>query len=73
MTAEEFDRSLLDLKYRKPFQPFVAELLDGRKVEFTRPTFVFGGGAGGFLDDDVGLVGVLHQDVRAFQLRTNES
>jgi hypothetical protein len=37
MNAPEFERTLLEFRKRKPFQPFVVELKDGKLIRFDQP------------------------------------
>jgi hypothetical protein len=36
MTADEFERAIIDRNHREPFQPFVIELLNGTRYEVVR-------------------------------------
>jgi hypothetical protein len=66
MKAEQFEETLLQLIRRRPFEPFVVELLDGRVIEITSPKVVGGGGAT-FIRDDFDLVDVVCEEVRAIR------
>jgi hypothetical protein len=50
MTAEDFNREMVERLIRLPFRPFVVELLDGERVEIVRQNSFAcrGGKAGGF-------------------------
>jgi hypothetical protein len=50
MTADDFNRAILERLRREPFKPFIVELLDGEQVEIDRPRSlaIRGGTAGGF-------------------------
>lgn len=37
MTADEFDRAIMEKLDRLPFQAFAIELLDGNRLEINRP------------------------------------
>jgi hypothetical protein len=49
MTEEEFDQTLRSFVKRRPFLPFVVELLDGQRIVIRNRHVAFGGGAAGFL------------------------
>jgi hypothetical protein len=73
MTPEQFDQTLRQFIRREPFQPFVVELIDGRRFEFERPEVGFGGGTAGFISDTDGLVGFSFDQVREVRLLTHEA
>lgn len=66
MTEEEFDQTMRSFVKRRPFVPFVVELLDGRKIIVRNRHVAFGGGAAGFLSRKEGLVGFSNEEVKSF-------
>jgi hypothetical protein len=67
MTAEEFDQTLRTWTKRRPFLPFVVELLNGERITIEHPEMSFGCGVAGFLSDEEGLVDFSFDEVRSFQ------
>ena len=72
MTPETFDQTLRQFIKRKPFEPFVVELKDGRVFTFQQPWLSFGGGVAGFLSEEDGLVDFGYTDVLAIRAATAE-
>ena len=67
MTPEQFDQTLRTWTKRRPFLPFVVELVNGERITIERPELSFGGGVAGFLSDEEGLVDFSYDEVRSFQ------
>jgi hypothetical protein len=67
MTAEQFEQTLLQFIRRKPFEPFVVELLDGRVLEIDTPKVVVGGGGASILTPDFDLVEFTSAEVRGMR------
>ena len=65
MTADEFDRTIMEKLDRMPFQAFTIELLDGGRLEIDRPYSVAirGGRATCFAG------GKLHLEIRSEHVR----
>jgi hypothetical protein len=68
MTAEEFDQTMRSFVKRRPFFPFVVELLNGERIVVPFPEVGFGGGVAGFRSDEDGLVDFAHHEVRSIHL-----
>jgi hypothetical protein len=73
MTEELFTTSLRELTTRKPFWPFVVELLDGRRIVVDYPSVAFSGGAAGFLTEHDGLIRFSCEEVKNIALAEAES
>ena len=67
MTAEQFEQTLLQFLRRRPFEPFVVELFDGRVIEIPAPKVVVGGGAATWVGDDFDHTDFDFKDVRAIR------
>ena len=67
MKPEQFDDSVLQSIRRRPFEPFVVELLDGRVIEITTPKVIVGGGGATFIRDEFDLVDFECEEVRAIR------
>jgi hypothetical protein len=77
MTKDDFDARLREHLQRKPFAPFVVDLLDGRRIIIKKRQVAFCDGAASFIDpDDGALVEFYHNEVQHFGLsrkgRTHE-
>jgi hypothetical protein len=70
MTAEQFEETLRQLFRRRPFRPFVVELMEGRVIEAGQPSVVFGGGAASFFTPAYELVEFGCEDERAIRQGT---
>jgi hypothetical protein len=69
MAKNEFETCLRQYLERKPFQPFVVELTDGRRLMVKQLPVVYSDGAAGFIDPaDGALVDFSHDEVRNFGL-----
>jgi hypothetical protein len=64
MSPEAFEEKIIALKHREPFQPFIVELVDGRRIVVDNSGIVVSGGGAGFISNDDALVDIDHQDVR---------
>ena len=73
MTEEEFDQTMRSFVKRRPFLPFVVELLDGERIVIANRHVAFGGGAAGFLSRKEGLVGFSKDEVRSFRYLSPEA
>jgi len=74
MTKEEFETSLRQYLNRKPFRPFVVQLLDGRQVLVKKPPVVFADGAASFIDpEEEALVEFFHDETKSFGLQREVS
>jgi hypothetical protein len=67
MSADQFEQTLLPFLRRRPFEPFVVELLDGRVIEIPAPTVVVGGGAATFISPDFEHTDFYSKEVRAIR------
>jgi hypothetical protein len=72
MTEEEFDQTVRSFVKRRPFMPFVVELLDGQRIIVPHRHVAFGGGVAGFLNLKEGLMGFSKDDVRSFEFLSQE-
>jgi putative addiction module component (TIGR02574 family) len=66
MTPEQFDMELRTWTKRRPFLPFVVELITGERITIEHPGVAFGGGVAGFLSPEEGLVDFGCEEVRSF-------
>jgi hypothetical protein len=73
MSEEQFTDTLRQFKNRKPFIPFVVEMVDGRRIIVETPFLVFGGGAAGYISEEDGIVDFLCGDVRSISHITAET
>jgi hypothetical protein len=73
MTVEECENALRQLIRRKPFQPFVVELLDGNLIEVNQPGMAFGGGGAAFISPDDVLVDFQCDNVWAIRKAARET
>jgi hypothetical protein len=67
MKAEQFEETLLQFIRRRPFEPFVVELLDGQVIEITSPKVVVGGAGAAFLTTTFDLVDFSCDEVRTIR------
>ena len=73
MTKEKFEISLREYLERRPFQPFVVELRDGRRLMVKQLPVAYSDGGAGFIDpSDGALVDFTHEEVRTFGLWKKE-
>jgi len=73
MAKDEFESCLRQYLERRPFQPFVVELTDGRRVMVKQLPVAFSDGAAGFIDPtDGALVDFSHDEVQTFGLWKEE-
>ena len=69
MAKDEFETCLRQYLERRPFQPFVIELTDGRRLVIKQLPVVFSDGAASFIDPaDGALVDFSHDQVQTFGL-----
>jgi hypothetical protein len=73
MTNEHFEEKVRAFLQREPFQPFVAELLDGTTLEVENPKIVLGGGGFAFFTAEYQFVEVNCENVRDLYLVTRET
>jgi hypothetical protein len=73
MTPEAFEKQMLELKYRKPFLPFVAVLSDGRRIVIESPAIVFNPPAVGIISESDGLVSFLCTEVQKLEFLVSET
>ena len=73
MSEEQFTSTLREFKNRKPFIPFVVEMLDGRRVVVETPFLVFGGGVGGYISEKDGFIDLICGEVRSIAHITAET
>lgn len=74
MDQATFESTMRTLMRRRPFQPFVVELADGRQIEVDAPESVaWGGGAAGYLRPDGEPVLFHCRDVRQIIPQTAET
>ena len=73
MAKDEFETCLRQYLERRPFQPFIVELKDGRRVLVKQLPVVYSDGAAGFIDPaDGALVDFSHEEVQTFGLWKKE-
>ena len=68
MTAETFDLTLRRLLRQEPFQPFVVELVDGRRLEIDRPRLAVNYGGATLVTPDLELIEFVPEEVREIRL-----
>ena len=73
MSEEQFTNSLREFIHRKPFLPFLVELMDGQRIIVDYPSVAFSGGAAGFLSEDDGLIDFSCDRVRYMAYITAET
>lgn len=73
MTPEQFDETLRSFVKRRPFFPFVVELVDGRRILIPDPHVAFGGGVAGFINEEEALDGFSYDQVQAMHFATPEA
>lgn len=66
MSEELFTAKLREFTQRKPFVPFIVELVDGSRITVDNPAVAFGGGVAGFVSETDGLVDFSADQVRGF-------
>jgi hypothetical protein len=73
MSKNEFETFLRRYLEHRPFQPFVVELTDGRRVVVKQPPVAYSDGAASFIEPSTGaLVDFSHDEVRSFGLWEQE-
>jgi hypothetical protein len=73
MKAEDFENRLRELVRRKPFEPFVVIVNDGRSIHVDEPAVAFGGGKAGFIGPDELVEFFNCENVVAFQPASRET
>jgi hypothetical protein len=73
MTVEEFDQTMRSFVKRRPFFPFVVELLNGERIVAPFPEVAFGGGVAGCRSDDEGLVDFSYKEVSSIHVLEYEA
>jgi hypothetical protein len=73
MSGEEFENQLRQLIRKRPFEPFVVELLDGNQIDVDYPSVAFDGGAATFIAVGPDLIEFACEDVRAFHPPTHKA
>jgi hypothetical protein len=73
MTVEEFDQTMRSFLKRRPFFPFVVELLNGERIVIPFPEVAFGGGAAGFRSDEEGLIEFSYKKVSSIHVLEYEA
>lgn len=73
MSEELFTTKLRDFTKRRPFIPFIVELVDGNRITVDTPAVAFGGGAAGFISETDGLVGFRCEEVNGMAFLTPEA
>jgi hypothetical protein len=68
MTAETFDLTLRRLLRQEPFQPFVVELIDGRRLEIDRRRLAVNYGGATLVMPDLELIEFVPEEVRDIRL-----
>jgi hypothetical protein len=63
MSEQQFDQILCECLRREPFQPFVIELVNGKRYEFHAPRLALDYGVAGFLSESEGLVTIPCEEV----------
>ena len=64
MSPEAFEEKIIALKHREPFEPFIVELLDGRRIVVDNPGLAVNGGGAGFISHDDVFVDFDYEEVR---------
>jgi hypothetical protein len=65
MTEELFTRTLQEFTRRRPFVPFLVELVDGQRIVVDFPSVAFSNGAAGFISESEGMIPFTCAEVRA--------
>ncbi len=73
MSTEQFEKTLLQFIRRRPFEPFVVELLDGRVIEIASPNVVVGGGAATLISPNFEHTDFSSKQVRAIRDTVREA
>jgi hypothetical protein len=67
MKPDEFEETLRELKYRKPFEPFVVELVDGRTINVAGPRLAFNEDGATYIGLGFELLEFKREEVRAIR------
>jgi len=73
MTEELFTKTLQEFTGRRPFVPFLVELVDGRRIVVDYPSVAFSNGAAGFISETEGLIPFTSGEVRTISQATAEA
>jgi hypothetical protein len=68
MSPEDFEQTLLRYKYHEPFEPFVVELHDGRRIEIGQQSVLFDQNCAMYITPDFEFVDFRRDQVRAIHL-----
>ena len=68
MTQDIFENTLRTYLRRKPFFPFMVEMIDGKVITIERPKLAIGGDSAALITDDNEFVEFACEDVRAIRL-----
>ena len=68
MTQDIFENTLRTHLRRKPFFPFMVEMLDGKVVIIERPALAIGGDSAALITDDDELIEFGCEEVRVIRL-----
>jgi hypothetical protein len=66
MSEELFTTKLREFTNRRPFIPFVVELVDGGKITVEKAEVAINEGCAGFISETEGLVSFAADEVRGF-------
>ena len=64
MSEEQFTQTLREYTKRKPYVPFIVELVDGERIYIDEPAVAFSGGTAGYLNESGELVRFSNRTVR---------
>jgi hypothetical protein len=73
MSKDQFDETLRRFLHRRPFIPFVMELLDGNQIEIDHPGVSFAEGSGCFLSSKDELIEFYCEKVREIHFASTET
>jgi hypothetical protein len=73
MNVEQFEDTMRQFLRLEPFQPFLVELLDGRRIKIEHAKVVFGGGAASFFTPSYDLVEFACENVRSIHQVNHET
>lgn len=73
MTKDQFHDSLKRFLHHKPFFPFVAELMNGKRIVIDRPNLAINNGGAGYFSAEEGLIDFSHEQVERFAFCTVDS
>lgn len=64
MTADQLEQTVIAYKHRKPFFPFVVEMMDGRAIVVDRPALAIDSTGATFIDSDDNFIDLNFAEVR---------